>query len=161
MNVEELIRTRRNIKKFKNDPISKEQVVAWLETASYAPNHRLNQPWQVLWVGPETRLKLNHKTNFADAPVVLAFLSASGQTSLERDENLTAVSCMMENFCLLAHAAGAGTRWSSHGASASSREILGVSAGYDVVSMLAVGYPEELPAPRERIAMSEKFTVLP
>lgn len=160
MSVEELIRTRRNVRKFKQESISQEQVLAWLATASYAPNHRFTQPWQVLWIGPETRHKLNHKTNFADAPVVLAFLSASGQSPLERDENLTAVSCMMENFCLLAHAAGAGTRWSSHGASGSSREVLGIPEGYDVVSILAVGYPEELPEARERVPMSEKFIVM-
>lgn len=159
--MDDVILGRRNIRKFSSEQISQEQVMSWLTTASYAPNHRFSQPWRVLWIGDQTRAKLNHKTNFADAPVVLAFLSEPGNTPLERDENLTAVSCMMQNFCLLAHSSGAGTRWSSLGASDTSREILGVPDGYVVVSILAVGYPEELPDVRDRAPITEKLTVLP
>lgn len=161
MKMEDVILGRRNIVKFTSEPLSEELVLSWLTTASYAPNHRRNQPWRMLWIGPETRAKLNHKTNFAAAPIVLAFLSEAGKTPLERDENLTAVSCMMQNFCLLAHAAGAGTRWVSHGASDTSREILGVPEGDVVVSILAVGYPEELPEARPREPISEKLTMMP
>ncbi|WP_369688895.1 nitroreductase family protein [Bacillus sp. FJAT-26390] len=45
MTVTDLIRSRRNIRSFKSEPISENDLLAWLETASYAPNHRFNEPW--------------------------------------------------------------------------------------------------------------------
>lgn len=160
MNLNEIIRTRRNTKGFREDSIDQEKLLGWLETASYAPNHRRTEPWEVLFVGAETRAKLNHKMNFFHAPTVLAFLSAPGNTPLERDENMIAVSCFMQNFSLLAHNEGAGTRWASFGSSATAREILGVPEGYEVVSMLAVGYPEEAPETKPRTSITEKIKIL-
>lgn len=160
MNLNEIIRTRRNIKSFRDDQIGQEKLLEWLETASYAPNHHRTEPWEILFVGADTRAKLNHKTNFFNAPTVLAFLSVAGKTPLERDENMIAVSCMMQNFSLLAHNDGAGTRWASFGSSATAREILGVPEGYEVVSMLAVGYPAEEPETKSRTNITEKIKVL-
>jgi nitroreductase len=60
MDVMDAIKTRRNIKKFKADPVDREQVLSWLEAARYAPNHRMTEPWEIVFIGPETRVKLNH-----------------------------------------------------------------------------------------------------
>lgn len=45
MTITEAIKNRRTIKAFKPDSISEDDLLSWLEAASYAPNHRLNEPW--------------------------------------------------------------------------------------------------------------------
>ncbi|WP_090573472.1 nitroreductase family protein [Paenibacillus sp. OV219] len=157
----EAIRTRRTIKSFKPDPIREADLIAWLEAASFAPNHRMNEPWEILLIGPETRAKLNHKTNFGNAPVLLAVLSKPAATPFERDENVMAVSCFVQNFLLGAHEAGAGVYWASLGALPHNRALLSVQEGYDVIGILGVGYPAEEPVARPRTPIASKMTHLP
>ncbi|GGG68503.1 nitroreductase family protein [Paenibacillus radicis (ex Gao et al. 2016)] len=154
------IKKRRSIKQFKSDPVSEDDVMSWLEAASYAPNHRLNEPWELLFVGVETRAKLNHKTNFGGAPVVLTVLSKPANSSFERDENVMAAACFVQNFLLAAHEAGAGVYWASLGALPHNRSILGVQDGYDVIGILGVGYPEDVPMAKQRTAIASKITYL-
>ena len=44
----QLIKERRSIRKFKPDKVSNEILEELLEIASYAPNHRLTQPWRFI-----------------------------------------------------------------------------------------------------------------
>ena len=138
-----------------------EQINKWLEVAAMAPNHRMTEPWEVYVVGEETRAKLNHKSNFCNAPIVLAILSKHGTTELETEENALATACFVQNFNLAAWAEGVGTFWSSIGSKPEKREILGVPDGYDVIGTFGVGYPEEINQPKERTPMQEKMKFLP
>lgn len=160
MKIIDIIKSRRTVKQFKPDKISEEDVISWLEAASYAPNHRLNEPWELLFIGPETRAKLNHKKDFGNAPVVLAVLSKSAPTSFERDENVMAASCFVQNFLLAAYEAGAGVYWSSMGALPHNRDILGVPENYDVIGLLGVGYPADIPTVKPRTPITSKITYL-
>lgn len=63
MKVIDIIKTRRTIKQFKSVPVNEEELMSWLEAASYAPNHRFNEPWEILFIGAEARGKLNHNGN--------------------------------------------------------------------------------------------------
>ena len=161
MSTIDLIKSRRNIKAFKPDPIDESALMSWLEAASYAPNHRFNEPWELLRVGPETRAKLKHKSDFWGAPVVIALLSKPGATPLERDENVMAAACFAQNLMLAAHEAGVGTFWSSVGSSAQNREVLGVADGYEVIGVFGIGYPAEIPEAKPRTPIAEKIKTLP
>ena len=68
MNVLEAVVTRRNIRDFKPEPLDRGQLIAWMESARFAPNHRLTEPWHILFVGPQTRSQLNHRTDYGGAP---------------------------------------------------------------------------------------------
>lgn len=160
MSILETITSRRTIKAFKPDPIPKEDILAWLQAASYAPNHRMTEPWEIVFVGPETRAKLNHKTDFGKAPVVIAILSKPATTPFERDENVMAVSCFIQNLMLAAHGAGAGVFWSSVGATPHNRAILKVEDQYDVVGLLGIGYAAEVPALKDRTSVEAKISYL-
>ncbi|PWW08651.1 nitroreductase [Paenibacillus cellulosilyticus] len=160
MTVMDLIKSRRTIKMFKPDPIAEGDLLAWLEAASYAPNHRLNEPWEIRMVGPETRARLRHKTDFGGAPVVLAIVSRPAATPFERDENVMAVSCFSQNLLLAAHEAGAGVYWASLGALPHNRDILGVPQDYDVIGVFGIGYPAEVPAARPRTPIDTRITYL-
>ncbi|EJY56128.1 nitroreductase [Alicyclobacillus hesperidum URH17-3-68] len=161
MDVLEAIRTRRHIKFFKPEPIDEALWMSWLEEAKLAPNHKMTEPWQVLVVGPETRAQLKHGQNFGDAPLVLAILAKRGQTQVERDENLMAVSCFIQNFSLLAQSHGAGIRWTSIGWTDAARETLGVGEDYEVANIIGVGYPREVPEAKPREAIANRIKRLP
>ncbi|WP_099361433.1 nitroreductase family protein [Fredinandcohnia onubensis] len=160
MNILEVIHTRRNIKSFKQDQIEMEQINNWLQAGSMAPNHRMTEPWEVYVVGPETREKLNHKTNFFNAPVVLVVLSRHGASEVETYENAIATSCFVQNFLLAAWAEGVGTFWSSMANAQKSRDILSVPEGYDVIGAFGVGYPDEIKEAKERTSIQEKIKYL-
>lgn len=161
MNALDAIKTRRNIKKFKPAEIDQNSIISWLEAATMAPNHRMTEPWEISFIGAETREKLNHKTNFGNAPIVLLILSKHGATSVETVENSLATACFIQNFNLAAWAEGVGTFWSSIGITQKNRGILKVSEGYDIIGVLGVGYPEVIPNPKLRTPIRNKIRNLP
>jgi nitroreductase len=161
VNILDIIKSRRNIKKFKSDAVQLDLLYSWLEAAKMAPNHRMTEPWEVYFVGPETRAKLNHKTNFGNAPILFAVLSKHGASVVEKEENALATACFIQNFNLAAWAEGVGTFWSSIGITAKNKEILGVPENYDLIGVLGVGYPEVIPDPKPRISIQNKIKNLP
>ncbi|MEH7308451.1 nitroreductase family protein [Neobacillus drentensis] len=161
MNTLDAIKTRRNIKKFKPTEIDHHAILSWLEAATMAPNHRMTEPWEIYFIGAETRAKLNHKTNFGNAPIVLMILSKQGAISVETEENAMATACFIQNFNLAAWAEGVGTFWSSIGITPKNREILRVPDGYDIIGVLGVGYPEVIPEPKPRTPIQNKISNLP
>lgn len=161
MNILDAINTRRNIKKFKPDTVKEELIYSWLQAASMAPNHRMTEPWEIYIIGSETRAKLNHKTNFGNAPFLMAILSKQGSTKIETDENAMSTACFVQNFNLAAWAEGVGTFWSSIGAKGKNRVTLSIPENYDLIGVLAVGYPEEIPEPKPRTSIISKIKNLP
>jgi nitroreductase len=161
MDMLEIISSRRNIKSFKSDAVHSELIHKWLQAGTMAPNHKMTEPWEVYWVGEETRALLNHKTNFFNAPTVIAVLSKHGANDIETKENELATACFVQNFNLAAWAEGVGTFWSSMAIAPKIREILGVPDGYEVIGIFGVGYPEEVSSPKERKPIQEKTKYLP
>ncbi|PFP26819.1 nitroreductase [Bacillus sp. AFS073361] len=161
MDTLDAIKTRRNIKKFKSMEIDQNLIDTWLEAASMAPNHRMTEPWEIFFIGAETREKLNHKTNFGNAPIVMMVLSKRGATTVETEENAMATACFIQNFNLAAWSEGVGTFWSSIGITPKNRAILQVPDGYDIIGVLGVGYPEVIPEPKPRTPIKNKISNLP
>lgn len=161
MTTAELIRNRRHIKQFSDKPVSEADILAWFQQAVWAPNHRMTEPWQLVFVGPETRAQIHHGADFGDAPIVVAVLSRRGERPIDRDENLIATACFVQNFSLLAWESGVGVRWTSIGWTDGARAALGVSDEYDVLSILGIGYPAEVPDPKPRTAVETKVTYAP
>lgn len=141
--------------------IDQNLIDTWLEAASMAPNHRMTEPWEIFFIGAETREKLNHKTNFGNAPMVMMVLSKSGATTVETEENAMATACFIQNFNLAAWSEGVGTFWSSIGITPKNRAILQVPDGYDIIGVLGVGYPEVIPEPKPRTPIKNKISNLP
>lgn len=160
MSVIELIKGRRTIKSFKPDAVDMKKVEEWLEAGSYAPNHKMHEPWEIKIIGPETRAKINHKTDFGGAPLIIAVLSKVGANKIERDENIMATACFIQNFALAAHEAGVGVFWSSVGASVQGRMHLQATEAEEVVAVLAIGYAADTPELKPRTAITAKISQL-
>lgn len=161
MAILDVITSRRTIKMFKPDPVAEDKLMIWLEAASYAPNHRMTEPWELVFIGADTRAKLKHKTDFGGAPVVLAVLSKPAAAAFDRDENVMAVSCFIQNLTLAAEEEGVGVFWSSLGAQPQNRAVMGVPEDYDVIGLLGIGYPAEIPPAKPRTPIASKITYLP
>lgn len=157
MNIMDVLYSRRTIKKFKSEPVKEELIITWLQAAAMAPNHRMTEPWEIFFIGKETREKLNHKTNFGNAPFLMAILSRRGATEVETEENALATACFIQNFNLAAWANGVGTFWSSIGITGKNREIIGVPEGYEIIGVLGVGYPEVIPDAKPRTSITDKI----
>jgi nitroreductase len=161
MDILDVIKSRRTIKKFKSDAVNLNLIHSWLEAAKMAPNHRMTEPWEVYFIGPDTRAKLKHKSDFGNAPVLIAVVSKHGASVVEKEENALATACFVQNFNLAAWSEGVGTFWSSIGITAKNKEILEVPENFDLVGVLGIGYPEIIPEAKPRTSIMNKIKNLP
>jgi nitroreductase len=161
LDILDVIKSRRTIKKFKSDIVSLDMIYSWLEAAKMAPNHRMTEPWEVYFIGPDTRAKLKHKSDFGNAPVLIAVVSKHGASAVEKEENALATACFVQNFNLAAWSEGVGTFWSSIGITAKNKEILEVPENFDLVGVLGIGYPEIIPEAKPRTSIMNKIKNLP
>jgi len=87
----------------------------------------------------------------------MAICSESRTQQNRFDSYLATASCAMagQNMLLAAHALGLGACVVRSFSSAAVREILGVPSGLQIELLVALGYPDEEPAPRSRSASEE------
>lgn len=55
--VRHAIENRRTVKKFKKDSVPTEQIIDLLDTAVWAPNHKLREPWRFVLFNGKGRKK--------------------------------------------------------------------------------------------------------
>jgi nitroreductase len=152
--IAKIIRERRSIKSgYISKPVAKELVLELLNDAVWAPNHGLREPWRFIYVSSED------KDEFVD-DLVQTF----PKEIQENKRNYfiqPAVSCLIQNFQLLAWEHKLGVVWKTnpHIYEPKVRELLGVQAGEKIVGFLHMGYFNEVPEPKARKAVEEKFTV--
>lgn len=115
-NIIEVIKSRRSIKKFKPDMISKEIIEQIVEAGTYAPTGKNRQsPIIIAITNKEVRDKLSKlnaeilgttKDPFYNAPVVLVVLADKTKDTYVYDGSL-----VMGNLMLAAHSLGIGSCW--------------------------------------------------
>ena len=161
-----LLKTRRSIRKYKNQPVEKEKIEKCLEAARWAPSASNRQPWEFVIVKEEnTRKKLSNihpYGNFiADSPVVFIPLS---NPVLHDKYHLSDTALATLQYMLEAHSLGLGTCWAGvYKASFEQdiKEILGIPDHLHIIGLVATGYPDENPTitrrPLETIIHYEKY----
>lgn len=179
MEVLEAIRTRRSIRRYKSTPVDDKTVELVLEAARWAPSWKNTQCWRFIAVRDNNiKSQLANITTFnnpstdaiRNAPVVIvacAELGKSGysdgqQASDKGDWYMFDVALAMQNLVLAAHSLGLGTVYNGLFDAKKAATILNVPAGFCVVSLTPLGYPDQEPAPRPRkelaqIAFYDKF----
>ena len=179
MEVLEAIRTRRSIRRYKSTPVDDKTVELVLEAARWAPSWKNTQCWRFIVVRDNNiKSQLANITTFnnpstdaiRNAPVVIvacAELGKSGysdgqQASDKGDWYMFDVALAMQNLVLAAHSLGLGTVYNGLFDAKKAATILNVPAGFCVVSLTPLGYPDQEPAPRPRkelaqIAFYDKF----
>ncbi|GAK38529.1 nitroreductase [Paenibacillus urinalis] len=173
VHVKDVIRERRTIKKFKQEAVPVEKITELLDTAVWAPNHKLREPWRFLLFTGEGRQKLaeavsnemGEDNKFVNAvltnPTTLLVVMKEDPRQAIWDEDFAATSALIQNFMLAAWGEEIGTFWVTkpflYGPKF--RETLNIVPGEKILGMIYVGYPDVVPKPQERTAAADKLTV--
>jgi nitroreductase len=156
MELMEAIRARRSIRRFLEQPVEEEKILAVLESGRLAPSAKNMQDWRFIVVRDQaTRQKLavaaKDQQFVAQAPVVIAacgtssYIMTCGQPTCSID-----VTIALDHMTLAAASLGLGTCWIGAFYEDQAKKILGVPDEIRVVALMPLGYPAEDPLPRPR-----------
>jgi nitroreductase len=188
MDVLEAIRTRRTAGKIRGDVPPRELIEELLEAATWAPNHRLNEPWRFFVLAGEARERFG-ELMAADAcaslgdpteekrrgmvesqmkkatrsPVIIAVAcDPPGSSKIDPVEDVCAVACGVQNLMLAAHARGLATKWSTGQPcySPTIKSFFGLTPEHQILGYIYLGYPDESSRGGSRTPHHEKTTWL-
>ncbi len=182
MEVNEAILGRRSIRKYKADPVDDDTLNKVLEAARQAPSWANSQCCRLVVVKDSaikdklagTVFSFPGRPNMTaeairTAPIAIAVCAEKGKSGYSYGEAgkpatdkgeywyMYDVALAMENLALSAVSFGLGTVIMGAFDPQAAAEVLKVPAGYAVVTLTPLGYPDEAPAARPRKAMNEIF----
>lgn len=162
-----LAAARRSIRKYKPVPVEREKLDVCLEAARLAPSACNAQPYRFI-VLDDPALKdrfcaaafggVYSATRFAaKAPALALVVSGTGNLTAwlgnqmqGTNFRLIDIGIAAEHFVLAAAEQGLGTCWIGWFDAKAAAKAVGLGAGKKIEALLAVGYPDEAPAPRPR-----------
>ncbi len=176
----QLIKDRRSIRKFKSDKVSNEILEELLEIASYAPNHKLTQPWRFIIYkdegskvlanimaetvakGPKKKSPEEVKARFESIPVHILVVINEDSNYFVREEDYAATCALIQNFQLAAWERGVGVLWKADAflTSTEFRNGVEVKPGEKIAALLQVGYPDIIPKAVQRVNISERIKLI-
>jgi nitroreductase len=154
----EVIKGRRSIRKYRPDPVPDEVLQKVFEGVRWAPSWANTQCWEVIVVKDAkvkselatTLNKMNPAlSSMTGAPVVLALCGKKGVSGLHKSRTFTVegdwllfdTGIAIQNLCLTAYSLGLGTVIIGSFDHKKAQEILGVPQNVEVVAMTPLGYP--------------------
>ncbi|MFZ0959928.1 MAG: nitroreductase family protein [Terriglobia bacterium] len=152
MDAIEALRTRRSVRAYQGDAVSRKIIEDIVDCGRLAPSANNVQSWEFVVVAdPGMRGKIAAATDFggfiAQAPVCVAVLSRDTKYYLEDGSAAT------ENILLAARAHGLGSCWVAGDKKPYAAEIcrlLGAPPGSKLVSLISIGFPADNWEPRKR-----------
>ena len=154
MNVFDILKTRRSIRKYQNKQIENEILNKILEAARLGPSAANLQPCQLMVVTkPEVRENLRKAYNedwFLKAPTIIVVCVNPKESWRRRDgEEFWKVDAAiaMQNMILTATELGLGTCWVVNFNEKEAKKALEVPKNFKVVAMTPLGYPDEKKEP--------------
>lgn len=178
IDLSELIKARRSAKVFIDQPVELHLIIELLETAVYAPNHRLTEPWRFVIVesfaareelaeiggalaaerGKDARAAAD---KLRAVPLFLFVIMREHHDELMRTEDYAATCCVVQNFLLLATERGLGTLWKTIADNSRLRRLLELADDERVVAFLHLGYAAAaLPPSKARRTARERTRTL-
>lgn len=168
----EIIRERRSIRKYEEKDIPEDILNKVLDAVRWTPSWANTQCWEVVVVKDKTlKEKIKEtvpKTNPAskaivEAPVLLALcgkLESSGYyknkvTTKLGDWFMYDLGLATQTICLTAHSLGLGTVIVGLFEHDRAKEVLKVPEGYELVSLIPMGYPAKKSSAPKRREISE------
>ena len=142
MEVYEAIKLRKSVRAYDKKPIPDEILVRVLEAGRVAPSANNGQPWHFVVVGGQEKREVLSKRMFTrfltECPVVIV-----GCGEKDRRHHVVDVSIAMQQMVLAATAEGLGTCWIGDFDEKTVQSLLKIPEKYNVVCLLAMGYPRE------------------
>lgn len=162
MDILEVIKTRRSIRKYAPDPISEEELNKILEAGRWAPSAGNSQPWRFIVLrSEEVKKKLADTLTWgrflSQAPLGIA-VTVNPRASNHPIEDGAAAT---QNMLLEAHSLGLGACWIGtygSGNEEGAKKILNVPKDERLLSVIAIGRPAESPQGTRRKLDHVTFT---
>jgi len=160
MELMQAIRARRSIRNYLDSPVEEEKLLAVLEAGRLAPSARNMQDWRFIVVSdPATRQRLAEAARdqqfVAQAPLVIAACGTSdlvmtcGQPAYAIDVAIALSHDPGRSF------PGPGKLLDRSLLRGQGQADTGSAAGGQVVALLPLGYPADMPAPRPRKSLED------
>lgn len=153
MDVNEVIRVRRSIRKYKGKRIEEEKLGRVLEAGRLSPSAVNNQPWHfILITDLEMRSRMKEaydRSWFYDAPAIIVVCVDPTIAAVRDGENFWMVdgAIALQSMVLQATEEGLGTCWIGAFHEAVVRKILAIPPHIRVLVMTPIGYPDEVKEP--------------
>lgn len=148
----EVLTQRRSVRKYKPDPVPRDLLEQIVNAGRLAPTARNVQPWEFIVVTEAARRRriadLSEYGKFiADAPACIVVLSKPTKYFLEDGSAATT------NILNAAAALGLGSCWVAGDKKPYAPDIVaacGAPVEMKLISLIAIGYPQEIPSPSKR-----------
>ncbi len=160
MDINQLLKSRRTIRKFKQTPLSKEQLIRYIDAARVAPSGANLQPIKyvaiqskemvnkilplVKWAG---YLAPNYNPKGNEHPT--AFIAVCADTTIRKNEFDIDIGAAIENLIISALSDGVGACWMKAIDYKKITEILKLPENLTLSCVIALGYPAEEPQEAE------------
>jgi nitroreductase len=177
---QQLVRSRRSIRRYLPKPVEREKIIACLEAARLAPSAENAQTWRFLVIDDPELKALFSKKAFsgiyytcrfaAEAPVLILILAKLDFLANRLGKQVQKVPFFMidigiagEHIVLQAEELGLGTCWIGWFSVRRARKFFKIPRKYKIMSLLAMGYYEKKPKreqerkPLDEIAWFNKF----
>ncbi len=166
MDIFQVFRDRRSIRKYKDTPVEREKIEQVLDAARLAPSWKNLQCWRFLVLTDPARkealLSAFAEDNpgrkaFLQAPVAIVICGDPAESDVSHgvDYYVADAAIAFEHICLAAHAVGLGTCWMGLFDEADMKAKLGIPDHMRVVGVTPLGYPDQEPKPRPRKELKE------
>ncbi len=162
MSMLDVIKKRGSIRNFKDKQIDKEELLKILESARLSQSAANRQPWQFVVVTNESMKKklsraASNQQFVGRAAVVIVCLadpSISAKVG-QFDGFLIDLAISVENMVLTAWDLGIGSCWIGAFWEDEVKGLLGIPGNLRVISLLALGYPDQEPRSKSRKDLNE------
>ncbi len=166
MDIFQVFRDRRSIRRYKDTPVEPEKIIQVLDAARLAPSWKNLQCWRFLVINEqahrEALLKAFPEDNpgfqaIATAPVVIVVCADPSQSGLENgiEYYVADTAIAFQHLCLAAHALGLGSCWMGWFDETAVKAALAIPDKFRVVGVTPLGYPDQEPKARPRKALTD------
>ena len=177
----EVLRERRTIELFLQTPVPEKLIYEAIDAATWAPNHRVTEPWRFFTLGKEARERCLDlcadivvekkgekaarfkRQSWSEKPGWLVVTCQRSQDELLQQEDYAACCAAVQNLLLYLWKAGIGSKWTTGDITRDSRflDILGIDEAESfVVGLIWYGYPKLTPT-QSRKSVEDVLTELP
>jgi len=168
VDIHEIIKTRRSMRKYTDEPVPQEKLDRVLEAIQWAPSWVNLQPWEVVVVDdPATKARLQEcvpesnpgRKSLTQAPLILAVCGQQGKSGYYKDQPSTVhgdwvmfdlgIAC--QNLCLAAWSEGLGTLHLGLLDHHKAGQVLGLPDNVKLYELIPLGTPAKVgTAPNRR-----------
>lgn len=145
MELKDLIKNRRSIRKFKSKKVEKEKIEKILESGRWAPSANNRQPWRFYAIKTKKYEEEISKIAFQDFLLESYWIILVTAKKREESKHKIDTGLAIENIVLTAYSLGLGSCIVGWFDRERTKEIFNIPKEYEVLYLISIGYPDEEP----------------